>query len=345
MLLAASLFKKCYTKPKSVNSEVSLSMNSTPNSLEDVIRAAKHALVVGVGGGGDVVGALATARFLEFCGVNFILGGLSWERSPIDPLPGPRALAEVRDVRALHPYVWAANSQSRTTTDVYFCESRMAAIRKEEVLLVDISGGVKGVVEGLEVAMKEFNADLLVGLDVGGDSLAQGNEPGLRSPLADSIMLAAYTELEKRGQRTLWGVFGYGSDGELTVDEIEVALSKLTAAGGWLGAWSLTPKIAAELEEIIKTVPTEASAIPVESFRGGLGERRIRSGQRGVKMTPLTALTFFLATTTLYKTLSRPAQAVRASASLEEANNALHSIGIRTELDLERERYQARNKF
>jgi hypothetical protein len=316
-------------------------MNSKPDSLEHVIRAAKRALVIGVGGGGDVVGALAAARFLEFCGLDFILGGLSWERSPIDPLPGPRTLAEVRDVRALHPYAWAANSQSRTTTDVYFCESRMAAIRNEEVLLIDISGGAKGVVEGLEVALKEFKADLLVGLDVGGDSLAQGNEPGLRSPLADSIMLAAYEELEKRGHRTLWGVFGYGSDGELTVDEIELALSKLAAAGGWLGAWSLTPKIAAELNEVIKTVPTEASAIPVESFYGELGQRKIRGGQRDVKMTPLTALTFFLATRTVYETLSRPAQAVRASASLEEANNALHAIGIKTELDLERERYPA----
>ena len=99
-------------------------------------------------------------------------------------------------------------------------------------MLVDINGGVDGVVDGLEVAMKDLDADLLVGLDVGGDSLAQGEEPGLRSPLADSIMLAALTELEKRGHRTIWGVFGYGSDGELTVDEIELALSKLAAAGG-----------------------------------------------------------------------------------------------------------------
>ncbi len=318
-------------------------MNSTPVSLEDLIRSTRRALVIGVGGGGDVVGALATARFLEFCGLDFVLGGLSWERSPIDPLPGPRSLEEVKDVRALHPYVWAANGLTRTRTGVYFCESKMAAIQRKEVLLVDISGGVNGVVEGLEAAMKEFEADLLVGLDVGGDSLAQGNEPGLRSPLADSIMLAAYAELEKRGHRTLWGVFGYGSDGELTVDEIEAALSKLSAAGGWLGAWSLTPKIAAELEEVVKTVPTEASAIPLECFRGGLGQRKIRSGQRSVKMTPLTALTFFLSTTALYETLSRPAQAVRASASLEAANDALHSIGIKTELDLERERYQARN--
>ncbi len=50
-----------------------------------------------------------------------------------------------------------------------------------------------------------------------------GREPGLRSPLADSIMLAAWAELERRGWRTIWGVFGYGSDGELTVDEIEGA--------------------------------------------------------------------------------------------------------------------------
>ena len=60
-------------------------------SLEDLIRSSRRALVIGVGGGGDVVGALATARFLEFCGLEFILGGLSWERSVFDPIPDPRS--------------------------------------------------------------------------------------------------------------------------------------------------------------------------------------------------------------------------------------------------------------
>ena len=96
--------------------------------------------------------------------------------------------------------------------------------------------------------MEKLKTDLLVGIDVGGDSLAEGHEPGLRSPLADSIMLAAWAELERRGRRTIWGVFGYGSDGELTVDEIEGALTRVAAAGGLLGCWSLTPKIVAELE-------------------------------------------------------------------------------------------------
>src|SRR5581483_10531958 len=123
-------------------------------------------------------------------------------------------------------------------------------------------------------------------------------------------MLAAFAELEKRGRRALWGVFGYGSDGELSTDEIERALSRLAAAGGIAGAW---------------------------------GERNIRGGERKVKLTPLTTLTFFMAPTVVFETLSPPARAASASASLEQANDALHALGIKTELDLERERYRRAN--
>jgi len=312
-------------------------MNAAPDSLEDLIRASSRALVIGVGGGGDVAGALATARFLEFLGVPFILGGLSWERIVHDPVPGPRKLSEVKNVRVLHPHAWMANPQSQTDSGVAFAESRMAGVIGAEVLLIDISGGVRGVVDALEASMTQLEADLLVGIDVGGDSLAQGHEPGLRSPLADSIMLAGFAELEARGRRALWGVFGYGSDGELTADEIEAALSRLGSAGALLGGWSLTPKIAAELERVVKTVPTEASAVPLEGFRGAAGTRAIRDGGRSLKLTPLAALTFFMSPYKLYETLARPAQALCRSASLDEANDALHAIGIRTELDFERD--------
>ena len=308
-------------------------------SLEDLLRSARRALVVGVGGGGDVVGALVTARFLEFCGLEFRLGGLSWERSVYDPMPGPRHLDEVEGIRPIHQRAWLANAETKTNTGVYFAESRMAAVRGEEILLVDINGGVNGVVAGLEAALKEFQADLLVGVDVGGDSLAEGDEPGLRSPLADAVMLAAYMELERRGVATLWAMFGYGSDGELTVAEIETALARLAKAGGLLGAWGLTAQMTAELEEVIKTVQTEASAIPLECARGAWGERAMRQDLRKVKLTPLAGLTFFIAPTVLFETLSRPARAVTGSASLEEANDALHKIGVKSELDLEREKF------
>ncbi len=315
-------------------------MERAIQSLEDLIRSSSHALVIGVGGGGDVVGALAAARFVEFCGIKFTLGGLSWERYVYDPIPGPRSLDEIQNVKLIHPRMGMANSQTKTRSGVYFAESRMAEFLGQDVLLVDINGGVGGVVEGLKLALKEFNADLLIGLDVGGDSLAQGGEKGLRSPLADSVMLAACAEMEKQGVQTIWGVFGYGSDGELTTDEVEKALSIVAKGGGFLGGWALTPRVVAELREVIKRVNTEASAIPVECALGAWGERLIRNEERTVKLTPLTAVTFFLSPSVVFQTLSRPAQALAGSNTLEEADAALHAIGLKTELDLERERYR-----
>ena len=315
-------------------------MNTLPMSLEALIRSSSQALVIGVGGGGDVVGALASARFLEFCGLRFHLGGLSWERFVYDPVPGPRSLGEIENTRLLHPRAWVVNGNTRTHYGVRFTETEMAALYGWEVLHIDINGGVAGAVAGLEAAITALGTDLLVGIDVGGDSLAQGGEPGLRSPLADSVMLAAFTAMEQRGHATLWGVFGYGSDGELTTSEIERALARVAEAGGLLGAWALTPQVVSELEDVVEKVPTEASAIPLRCARGAWGEGSIRYDERKVRLTPLTTLTFYLSASVLFHTLSRPAQAAAASTSLEEANDALHRLGIKSELDLERERAQ-----
>jgi hypothetical protein len=216
----------------------------------------------------------------------------------------------------------------------------MAALYGWEILHIDITAGVLGAVAGMEAALSALGADLLVGVDVGGDSLAHGGEVGLRSPLADAIMLAAFAEIEKRGYQTLWGVFGFGSDGELTVDEVEYALAQVAKAGGLLGAWALTPQVVNELTDVIEKVPTEASAIPVRCARGLWGYTSIRYDERRVKLTPLTAHTLYLSTSAVFRSVARLARAVATSASLEEANDTLHAIGVRSELDLERERFQ-----
>jgi hypothetical protein len=309
---------------------------STVLHLEDLVRGASKALVLGVGGGGDIVGTIPTARFLELFGVSCVLGGLSWERFIYDPQPGTRTLEEVVQVQALAPTVWLANAQTTTRSGVRFAESDMAALYNTDTLLVDLSQGVPGVVLGLRAAMRALAADLLVGIDVGGDSLAAGHEPGLRSPLADAMMLAALSQLAEEFP-CVWGVFGYGSDAELTPQEIDRALSLVAQHGGLLGAWGMTPALTTELQRAVTHVRTEASAIAVECAQGACGTRTIRDGTRTVPLSPVCTVTFYLSPRVLYEFVAAPARAVAAAPSLEAANTVLCNLGIRTEYEFEKD--------
>src|SRR4051812_23350743 len=307
-----------------------------PAQLETILRTARKALVLGVGGGGDVVGAIPTARFLELFGISCVLGGLAWERFVYDPLPGTRSLAEVVAVRPLAPTVWLANAGCAGTTGVRFAESRVAELYGMETLLVDISQGVSAVVAGLRAAVEQLGADLLVGVDVGGDSLAAGPEPGLRSPVADALMLAAFSQLADEVP-CLWGVFGYGSDAELTPAEIDQALSVVAEHGGLLGAWGMTPAVAAELRRVIEHVPTEASAIAVACAEGARGTRTIRDGTRSLMLSPVGVVTFYLAPRVLYEHVAALARLVADAPSLDAASAMLVERGFPSEYAFEQE--------
>ncbi len=306
------------------------------SSLEEILRTASKALVIGVGGGGDVVGTIPTARFLELFDVTCVLGGLAWERFVYDPQPGTRRLAEVNQVQPLAPTVWLANAQTTTTTGVRFAESDVAALYDTETLLVDLSQGVPGVVQGLRTAMQTLEADLLVGIDVGGDSLGAGGEPGLRSPLADAMMLAALYQLSDTFP-CLWGVFGYGSDAELTIPEIDAALSTAARHGGLLGAWGMTPAVTAELQHVITHVRTEASAIAVDCAQGAVGTKTIRDGTRTVGLSPVCTVTFYLSPRVLYDHVATLARAVSQATSLDAASTIICDLGVRSEYAFEQD--------
>ncbi len=108
-------------------------------------------------------------------------------------------------------------------------------------------------------------------IDVGGDVIANGDEPGLRSPLCDAIMLAAAARLAANRVPVLLGIFGAGCDAELTSDEVLERIAEVAAAGGLCGARGLTEPIAERLERCVELVPTEASAVAVRAFRGVRG--------------------------------------------------------------------------
>lgn len=310
-------------------------MQVAAGDFEAILRTVKKALVIGVGGGGDIVGTIPTARFLELFGIGYVLGGLSWERFVYDPQPGTRTLAEVTQAaRALAPTVWLANAQTTTANGIRFAESDVAGFYGTETLMIDLSQGTPGVVAGLRAAMRELEADLLVGIDVGGDSLATGREPGLRSPLADAIMLAALHQLQD-DYACIWGVFGYGSDAELTPQEIDQALSTVATHGGLLGAWGMTPAVTAELQRVIGQVRTEASAIAVACAQGACGTQTIRDGTRTVPLSPVCTVTFYLSPRILFEHVATLAQAVCGAASLQAASSLIENLGVRSEYAFE----------
>lgn len=306
---------------------------------ELLLRGCRRPLVVGMGGGGDVVGALATAEHIRcYDGADPVLGGLTWERRPFDPVPGPRAVAEIIGAEQLAPGVLLAGPETGLRDrHVAFAESRMAEFLGEPTVLIDINPGPAATAAGLAEAIAALKCDLLVLIDVGGDVIAHGDEPGLRSPLADAVMLAAGGRLSTSGQPVLLGIFGLGCDAELTPDEVLARLATVAQAGGLCGTRGLTGPVAERLEASMELVSTEASAQAVRAFRGAAGTSTIREGRRTVELSPVAGMTFYLDVDITINAAGRLAQAVAECNSLEEANEALNALGVATELDYERD--------
>jgi hypothetical protein len=304
---------------------------------EALLGAARRPLCLGIGGGGDVVGALATAEACRlYHGARPVLGGVSWERRPIDPAPGPRSTEEIGAARPLGPGVLAAGPDTRVAASgVRFAEARMAELLGEETVLVDATRGPATIATGLDAAAAELGCDLIVFVDVGGDALAHGGEPGLASPLCDALMLAAAVEVT--GAPVLGAVFGIGCDGELTPDEVLARIAEVAGAGGLAGVRGLTGAVVERLEAAVEAIPTEASAQALRCFRGETGEVTIRAGRREVRLSPVGALTVYFDVAVALRTAARLAALVGDARDLEAAQDALAAAGIRTELDYERE--------
>lgn len=283
-----------------------------------------------------MVGALATAELARSLGAATMVGGVTWERRVVDPLPGPRRLDEVVGARPLNEVVALAGPQTRGPGGFRFAESRMAEVLGEQTVLVDPTRGPAVVGPALAGAARELECDLVILVDVGGDALAEGHEAGLASPLCDAVMLAAAPVLAQAGLRVAAAVFGPGCDGELTPAEVLDRLGELAAGGALLGAWGITPGAAETLQRAVRAIPTEASAQALRCFAGQRGRAAIRGGRRTVELSPLGALTFYFDPVRALPAALPLARAVQGSDGLLDANRRLLALGVKTELELER---------
>jgi hypothetical protein len=299
------------------------------------IAVTRRILVVGIGGGGDVVGALAAAEAARALGTDAVVGGLTWERRPVDPLPGPRRLDEISGARPLADAVALAGPDTTGPGGFRFCEADMSAfLGGEPVVLVDPNPGPAAIAAGLDAAATHLDCDMVVLLDVGGDVLAHGHEPGLASPLADATVLSAALRMSTP---TLGVVFGIGCDGELTPAEVLERLEEVRAAGGDLGDLPLPTAALDRAEAALAHVTTEASAMAIRCARGETGHVPIRNGRRTVPLTADGGRLVCFDPAIAIRSAARLAKAVADADSLEDAQAILTALDVRTELDYERD--------
>ena len=102
-------------------------------------------LVIAAGGGGD---AITSAALVARCpGSPQVTLTYSWDRLLIDPKPGPRVVTDFRGLHALTPNLWEV---TRTTSPIPPAGSTLPRLADElplRVVLLDPSGGARGLAE------------------------------------------------------------------------------------------------------------------------------------------------------------------------------------------------------
>jgi hypothetical protein len=281
-------------------------------------------LIVAAGGGGDAVAAAMLHAALYGDEDQAVILTYSWDRLLIDPLPGPRRPADFTGLERLTPAVWTVPSQARPIAPAGSTLPRLAAELPHTFALLDPYQGAEGLTHQLEDLVRHLEPESIDLLDVGGDILARGDEPTLKSPLADALTLAACCQVNAP-VRLL--VAGPGLDGELPPEDVSDVLGPVVH--------TFTASDADAISAVLEWHPSEATALLAATARGVRGTCEIRDAGLPV---PLTADSPTVHEVDLDDAVSRNqlARAVMATASLEEAEAHSREICGYSEIDYER---------
>ena len=173
----------------------------------------------------------------------------------------------------------------------------------------------------------------MVLVDIGGDAIAGGDEPGLASPLCDAVMIAggaaAAAAVPARQCSARAATASCGPPRSLE------RVAALARAGAWIATTGVTPETADEIEAAAEVAVTEASLLVARCARGTIGEVEIRGGRRIVEAGPLGALVLPLRPRGRACGAATRARGRRRPPSIEAAHEALERIGVGTELGYE----------
>lgn len=281
-------------------------------------------LIVAAGGGGDAVAAAMLHAALYGDGDQAVIFTYAWDRLLVDPVPGPRGPENFTGLEQLTPAVWVVPADARPIAPAGSTLPRLATELPHTLALLDPHHGAEGVTRQLEELASHLSPDSIDVLDVGGDILARGNEPTLKSPLADALTLAACCQVNAL-VRLL--VAGPGLDGELPLDDLRAMLGPLIH--------TFTSKDVESVSSVLEWHPSEATGMLAATARGVRGTCEVRDAGLPV---PLTDEGPTVHQVDLDEALSRNelARAVMTTETLDEVEAYSREICGYSEIDYER---------
>jgi len=231
-------------------------------------------LIVAAGGGGDAVAAAMLDAALYGDKDRAVILTYSWDRLLIDPVPGPRGPTDFTGLEQLTPSVWTTPATARPIAPAGSTLPRLAAELPHTFVLIDPHHGATGITRQLEELVDRLKPESIDLLDVGGDILAKGDEPTLKSPLADALMLAACSQVSAP-VRLL--VTGPGLDGELPIDSFHSTLGPLIH--------TFTATDVQPISSVLEWHPSEATGMLAATARGVRGTCEVRDAGLPVPLT------------------------------------------------------------
>ncbi len=283
-------------------------------------------LFVAAGGGGDVITASVLARFLCVSDQPPVVMTYSWDRLLIDPLPGPRVASDFTGLRRLGPNVLEILPTSAPIPPAGSSLPRLAADLPARLLLLDPAAGAAGMAVQVDAAADLFGVEQITLVDVGGDALTTGSEPGLRSPLADLLALAACTRTDRPAQLV---VPAPGVDGELAESAVLARLADLGAERLAL----LTGDPFQPVHHIFAWHPSEATGLLAAAAGGIRGSVEVRDAGCQIHLTDTTPVVF--AVDAHKVAASSPAAALCDTTTLGEAQEIVRQLTGISEIDYE----------
>ncbi|WP_369196704.1 DUF1152 domain-containing protein [Streptomyces djakartensis] len=281
-------------------------------------------LIVAAGGGGDAVAAAMIHAALYGDEDQAVILTYAWDRLLIDPVPGPRGPDNFTGLQPLTPTVWAVPAEARPIAPAGSTLPRLAADLPHTFALIDPRHGAEGITRQLEELVNHLSPESIDLLDVGGDILARGDEPTLKSPLADAVTLAACCQVNAP-IRLL--VAGPGLDGELPPDEVRGMLGSLVH--------TFTASDVEPISSVLEWHPSEATGMLAATARGVRGTCEVRDAGLPI---PLTEESPTIHDVDLDEALSHNqlARAIAATTTLDEVESLSREICGFSEIDYER---------